>query len=102
MDGIVILGLMLLVGGIIGYRWLSRFSSMPEIVEGTIVDKNEIRKVIHVPKRIVTYEYNLVFEVNGNQMTLFCDENDYERFQIGDFGLIRYSGEMLLKFEKNS
>ena len=39
---------------------------------------------------------------DGKPITLFCDENDYLRFQIGDYGKVKFSGEMLLKFEKNN
>ena len=43
-----------------------------------------------------------VFEVNEKRLTLFCDGNDYDRLNVGDIVKITYSGEMLLKFEKNN
>ena len=84
-----------------GYEFLSKYSNKPMSCEGKIIDKDYHSERVGMPGgRYRKYTYWLVFEIDGQRLTLFCDGNDYERFEIGDFGKLNYSGEMLLKFEK--
>lgn len=100
MNPLIILFLFVGCGAAFLFSWLSRFSTAPQTIEATIMEKNEFRQVIHIPRRVVVYKYTLVFDYEGKPITLFCDENDYLRFQIGDCGKVTFSGEMMLKFEK--
>lgn len=84
-----------------GFEFLNKYSNKPESCEGQIIEKDNDSQRVGMPgRRYRKYTYWLVFEVSGHKLTLFCDENDYDRFQVGDYGLINYTGEMMLSFTK--
>ena len=83
---------------IVGYDFLSRYKGAPVHCDATVVDK-KIKKA--GSRRTAKNLYYLFFKTeDGTEIKLKTDGIDYERFDIGDFGKLNYSGEMLLKFEK--
>ena len=102
MDYAIVLWLaMMLFAAYKGFEFLSKYANKPMSCEGKLIEKNYDSQRVGMPgRRYRKYTYWFIFEVDGQQLTLFCDGNDYERFQVCDYGVINYTGEVLLKFEK--
>ena len=86
-----------------GFEFLSKYTNKPITSEGKIIEKDYDSERVGLPgRRYRKYTYWFVFEIEGQNITIFCDGNDYDRLNVGDIAKITYSGEMLLKFEKVS
>ena len=82
------------------FSFIYQYKDVPMTCQAMLVDKREER--IRNGRYGATIRY-LTFQCeDGKWVELKSDRNDFERFQLDDCGTLNYSGQMLLKFEKNN